>query len=491
MHRIGTRGHLVEAASNTECGWPYHVSSLGVRFNAPVDAIPVYWGPNVSSAEQSTIPGFLNVLQASQWAKAITSEYGSYGFVPQPAVTITLSSDYGSTIDDVQIQDELTWQVENGFIPVPANQDVMFLLFFPPNTTITAEGVSSCQPGGFCAYHSHIAHGVTWAYAVVPDFSSSECSSDCATGVPTTLAAMEVSASHEIAEILSDPVPPYGFAVRNPNLPGCDGVAYPEIADLCDNTGVLIRDSAGLAFAYRIWSNREHNCVSTPGVVNDVDGDGRSDLTLTGSTGYSGIPTAFSNGDGTYVGSIGPVSGDTNFAIYASQNGARPIAGDFNGDGVADVALIAGVNWNTVPVAYGLAGRSGGFYATNLRDDGSLSTYSQEFPFARSVAGDFDGDGRTDIALLGFTAWILVDSEPSSQLGVFQGSSWQISRTSDDPNFLLYAEQGTRGRRRSPGTSTATGSTTSRSSGALIRAGTPFRSHSQMGTEPFGQRTTG
>jgi hypothetical protein len=44
---------------------------------------------------------------------------------------------------------------------------------------------------------------------------------------------------------------------------------------------------------------------------------------------------------------------------------AQPIAGDFYGDGVADIALIGGTGWSMIPMAFGNG--AGTFRVTDTR----------------------------------------------------------------------------------------------------------------------------
>ena len=63
----------------------------------------------------------------------------------------------------------------------------------------------------------------------------------------------------------------------------------------------------------------------------DFNRDGFGDIALVGGSGWSTIPIAFSDGDGTFLITNEPVP---NFPVYAQQNGAKPVAGDFNKDGL-------------------------------------------------------------------------------------------------------------------------------------------------------------
>jgi serralysin len=89
------------------------------------------------------------------------------------------------------------------------------------------------------------------------------------------------------------------------------------------------------------------------------------------------------------------------FAGWAATSGVLPLAGDFNGDGRDDIALVRRTaGWNTVPVAFGgttpwslITNAGVGVFAGWAATSGVLP-----------LVGDFDGDRRDDIALLRQTA---------------------------------------------------------------------------------------
>ncbi|MFJ4848664.1 FG-GAP-like repeat-containing protein [Streptomyces sp. NPDC088733] len=139
--------------------------------------------------------------------------------------------------------------------------------------------------------------------------------------------------------------------------------------------------------------------ASVPGAkieAGDVDGDGRTDISLVpgpGTPWWYTLPVAFSGGDGTFRVTNTPSS---DFAAWAQVAGVQPVGGDFNHDGRADVALVGGSGWGSVPVAF--SNGDGTFRVTNASSVDFAGWAS--VPGVRVQAGDFDGDGRTDVALV-------------------------------------------------------------------------------------------
>jgi hypothetical protein len=149
--------------------------------------------------------------------------------------------------------------------------------------------------------------------------------------------------------------------------------------------------------ALRSWIKRG---IFVPG---DVNGDGKSDITLTAGP-WTTLPYGLSNGDGTFSFSSATNPPMPNFPGWATVAGAKPVSGDFNGDGLNDVALTGGGDWWTIPVATG--NLNGTFTETNW-DAGNFPTYAA-LAGALPVSGDFDGDGRDDIALTGGINWTTI-----------------------------------------------------------------------------------
>jgi hypothetical protein len=145
------------------------------------------------------------------------------------------------------------------------------------------------------------------------------------------------------------------------------------------------------------------NWAKQPGareLVGDFDGDGSSDIALTGVNGWGSIPVVLHRFFGTRELNVVDEASQT-FAYFAAQPGVKPLVGDYNGDGLSDIALIGGSGWASIPVAFSLG--TGAFRLTNLQVPSfpQLATDAK----ASALVGDFDGDGNSDVALLGGHGW--------------------------------------------------------------------------------------
>ena len=103
------------------------------------------------------------------------------------------------------------------------------------------------------------------------------------------------------------------------------------------------------------------------------------------------------------------------FAQWASQPGVQAVAGDFNGDGKADIALVGGAGWYTVPMAF--SNGNGTFNITN-KIVPNMSYWANQAG-VKAVAGDFSGDGKADIALVGGAGWYTVPMAITNGYGTF------------------------------------------------------------------------
>lgn len=147
-------------------------------------------------------------------------------------------------------------------------------------------------------------------------------------------------------------------------------------------------------------------------VAGDFNHDGKTDIALLGGPGWLTIPIAFSNGDGTFT--VKNLQ-TPNLPSWSQVSGAYAVAGDFNGDHLADIALLGGSNWSSIPL--GLSNGNGTFQQAN-QYVASFPAWSRSAGVQAAVA-DFDKDGFDDIALNGPTGWATIPVAFSNGNGTF------------------------------------------------------------------------
>ena len=162
---------------------------------------------------------------------------------------------------------------------------------------------------------------------------------------------------------------------------------------------------------------------ATAAVAGDFNGDGATDIALVGGAGWTTVPIAFSNFDGTYTVTN---TAATDFAGWAAGDSkVQVVAGDFNGDTLTDIALLGGSKgWSTIPIAF--SNGDGSFTVTN-QSSPRFAADSQSSG-AKAVAGDFDGDGAYDLALTGGPAWTSIEVAFSLWNGQFDVTNNSVSQ---------------------------------------------------------------
>lgn len=239
-----------------------------------VNVIKVNYGtgtyqPYVSGTGTGTMDAFFKGIVGSAYFAWLNNDYhtptqtigpGSFG----GDYTITPSAaNNGSTINDTNIQAELVAQINAGALPPPTANSLYFI-YFPKGKKIQQGTSTSCQSGGFCAYHGTIKSASTPGgyvlYAVMPDNSTgSGCDAGCGTSTPFNNWC-SVS-SHELIEAVTDEA--VGVATTYASPLAWYNKTYGEIGDECNGQQGSVTGTDGVVYTVqKEWSNSRKACIT-------------------------------------------------------------------------------------------------------------------------------------------------------------------------------------------------------------------------------------
>ena len=211
---------------------------------AKAQVFTIFWG---SAWQQGTLAGMITEVNGFFdyiLVSALIDQLAEYN-VPSYQIqhgkrigSMTLTSpDVSKSVDDSAIQQMIQGQISAGKLPAPS-PDTLYFVFLPSGVTVTQGGSASCKV--FCGYHDAI--GQNTFYAVMPFPDCSGCSSSLA-----SFDALTVTASHELCEAITDPVPGAGW-YDNQNG---------EIGDIC----AWQTKKVGPYTVQKEWSNKAGGCV--------------------------------------------------------------------------------------------------------------------------------------------------------------------------------------------------------------------------------------
>ena len=221
--------------------------------HTPIPAVPNQGGPVVESPQLITITydddaqregdePYASWIIGSEWLTTVVGEYGvglgtnQNVHLPAPAPT---------ALTDDGIQKLVADLILDGGVPPPiafdgGATDLIYLVYFPLQTTITGTPGTSCQSYG--GYHSQGEAGKSrFVYAVIPT---------C--GYTGDYSQTEITVSHELAEAATDPFPYSNPTYTSSSTRVSDGWIG-ELADLCEWYAVSEDNNY---VAQRIWSNK-------------------------------------------------------------------------------------------------------------------------------------------------------------------------------------------------------------------------------------------
>lgn len=259
-HIFATPAYEALTGRYPDLGTTGEMEYFGGTVFSNVEVVSVIWGSNVNSTTVAEVPDFSGALVDSTFLQQL-KEYSTKGvksinghkgsrqriglgtFFGQVQITPKNTS---LTITDRQVQKELEYQIGIGVLP-PQGPNVLYMIYFPADVTITLQGLQSCV--SFGAYHfsryGKRENPNNIFYAVEPD---------CGGGFDN----ITYAASHEFAEATSDNIPTPG---TNPAFPqawnSSDGY---EIGDLCEGYQGNLTDKTRSYVVTQVYLNSLAGC---------------------------------------------------------------------------------------------------------------------------------------------------------------------------------------------------------------------------------------
>lgn len=204
----------------------------------------IFWGSVWEQSAEKSLAGELNnffdyILTSTLIDQLAEYSVGNYKIGHGKRIgTVTLTNpDVSGTVDDSAIQKMIEQQISAGTLP-KSNANTIYFVFLPNGVTVTQGGSASCKV--FCGYHDATSSDIF--YAVMPYPGCSGCSSSMA-----ALEALTVTASHELCEAITDPIPGDGWYDQQNG----------EIGDIC----AWQTKKLGQYTVQKEWSNKAGSCA--------------------------------------------------------------------------------------------------------------------------------------------------------------------------------------------------------------------------------------
>jgi hypothetical protein len=239
----------IDAAGYTSLGAAApQVQTLGGPTLTAPSVVPIYFANDSLQAEDDQ---FLQGLPTSSYWSTIGPEYGIGAITVLPSIVVTDTPP--TTIADSQVATFLAGYISGASPGWPAfSPSTIYTIYYPASTTVTLEGITSCQ--GFLGYHSEstLPDGTPFVYAVIVRCANVPGGIDIDNDTGTV--------SHELYEASTDPHPftnPAYLATDPNHLIWEDEYPLSELGDMCADMPQSFQRLVGNFLVQRMWSNKQ------------------------------------------------------------------------------------------------------------------------------------------------------------------------------------------------------------------------------------------
>jgi len=351
---------------------------VGVAFAS--DAAPLITQPLVPASTGAGGPSFTLTVNGTGFASgAVVNWNGS----PR-ATTVVSSNQVTATITAVDIAKESTGAVTVAN-PTPGSAASNVVYFSVTNPTSSVSFTATTGP----------LFGIEPVSIATGDFNGD--------GIPD-LAAVDNSGGRNVYVFLGDGHGTFTFESSSPVGVGdaepivvadfnADGKLDLAVLNENDETVTILLGNGDGTFSFASLPAAGPNPVAM--VAADFNGDGNPDLAIVTESaftrGYSLMTILLGNGDGTFTASAAPPA--------ITCDGTTAVVGDFNGDGIPDMAVL---------YSTGECSSSGGYDSVQTLLGNGNGTFTSIFGAPQLtgkqsswlLAADFNGDGKLDLITL-------------------------------------------------------------------------------------------
>ena len=262
---VSARRAVRVAAAPGQPAFPGFMYNGGAVVTSPVVYASFWgalWSDSAQQASAQRLSLYLQDLVASNFMNVL-SQYGvGTGAGSGQFMQASFVANVANQLADADIQSTIQQAIDAGQIPEPPanNTSQVLVIFLDENTEVNDAnlGIVMCEPQGDTAFGYHnsftTAAGNPFYYGVIPGLDDACLQNSCGNNPCSLNPSLSQEqrrtqvASHEFAEMLTDPVPPSGWYDQNDPNSG-------EVGDICNGESDTITGASGNTWTVqRIYS---------------------------------------------------------------------------------------------------------------------------------------------------------------------------------------------------------------------------------------------